>query len=82
MPRCPSSSPGHRVWAAVAVMAIASAITLASATAPSTASAAAWNNGTVYMHADPIPPNGRCGKPMRVAAGALRRDLLRLRKRP
>lgn len=57
MPRCPSSSPGHRVWAAVAVMAIASAITLASATAPSTASAAAWNNGTVYMHADPIPPN-------------------------
>jgi hypothetical protein len=57
MPRCPSSSQGHLVRAAVAVMAIASAITLASATAPSTASAAAWNNGTVYMHADPVPPN-------------------------
>ena len=57
MPRSPSSSPGHRVWAAVAVMAIASAITLGSATAPSTASAAAWNNGTVFMHADPVPPN-------------------------
>jgi hypothetical protein len=30
---------------------------MASATAPSPASAAAWNNGTVFMYREPVPPN-------------------------
>jgi hypothetical protein len=38
-------------------MAVAIVITLGFATAPEPASAAAWNNGTVYMHAEPVPPN-------------------------
>lgn len=57
MTRCPSLGPGYRGPAALAVMAVAIAITLGFAIAPSSASAAAWNNGTVYMHADPVPPN-------------------------
>jgi hypothetical protein len=42
---------------AVLTVAIATAITLVFAMAPPPAAAASWNNGTVYMHADPIPPN-------------------------
>jgi hypothetical protein len=43
--------------AVLTVLSIAAAVTLVAASAPPTASAAAWNNGTVWMHAEPIPPN-------------------------
>jgi hypothetical protein len=57
MTRCLSSAPGFPARAAIAAAAIATAILLGSATTPAPASAAAWNNGTVFMYGEPVPPN-------------------------
>lgn len=52
-------SAPRRLLLTLVLGAVGAAATLAlvAAVGPGSASAAAWNNGTVFMHREPIPPN-------------------------